>query len=98
MRRRPASHRTAATPKDAAPKPAAGTTRLVVLVPVNVTIAPGIDLVTDAAKPHVNVPLKTCIQAACLGQIELTDGQMQVFRGIVRSRARSSSPIRAAGR
>ena len=49
-------------------------------MPVNVTIAPGIDLVTDAAKPHVNVPLKTCIQAACLGQIELTDEQMQVFR------------------
>ncbi len=60
----------------------AGTTRLVVLVPVNVTIAPGIDFIADAAKPHMNIPLKTCIPAACLGQIELTDAQMQAFRNL----------------
>jgi invasion protein IalB len=57
-----------------------GTTRLIVLVPVNVTIAPGIDVVIDAAKPHLTIPLKTCIPAACLAQIELTGEQLQAFR------------------
>jgi len=75
--------------KDAAAKdkPAAAdakvgdvTTRLVVVVPVNVTIAPGIDVVADAAKPHLTFPFKTCIPAACLAQFELTGDQLQAFR------------------
>ena len=56
------------------------TTRLIVLVPVGVTIAPGIEVVVDAAKPHLAMPLKTCIPAACLAQIELTNEQLQTFR------------------
>lgn len=75
--------------KDAAAKdkPAAAdakvgdvTTRLVVVVPVNVTIAPGIDVVADAATPHLTFPFKTCIPAACLAQFELTGDQLQAFR------------------
>ncbi|WP_166795984.1 invasion associated locus B family protein [Methylocella tundrae] len=57
------------------------TTRLIILVPVNVTIAPGVEVVADAAKPHLNIPFKTCIQAACFAQLELTAEQMQAFRG-----------------
>ena len=44
------------------------------------TIAPGIEVVVDAAKPHLTFPLKTCIPAACLAQIELTSEQLQAFR------------------
>ena len=71
----------AAAKDKAAPEAAdAKTTRLVVLVPVNVTIAPGIEVVTEAGKPPVNVQFKTCIPAACLGQLELSDAQLQAFR------------------
>jgi invasion protein IalB len=55
-------------------------TRLIVLVPVNMTIAPGIEVVVDTAKPHLTMPVKTCIPAACLAQIELTGEQLQAFR------------------
>jgi invasion protein IalB len=55
-------------------------TRLVVLVPVNVSIAPGVDLAPDAAKPHLNIPFKSCIPAACFAEVELSDDQMQIFR------------------
>ncbi|MGA2638915.1 invasion associated locus B family protein [Methylocella sp.] len=73
---------TAAKDKPAAAdaKAGDGTTRLVVVVPVNVTIAPGIDVVADAAKPHLTFPFKTCIPAACLAQFELTGDQLQAFR------------------
>ncbi len=68
---------------DAAKEPTSEerTTRLVILVPVNVTIAPGINVIADAAKPPLNLPLKTCIQAACFAEMELKDEQMQAFRG-----------------
>jgi invasion protein IalB len=67
-------------PAPADAKAGDGTTRLVVVVPVNVTIAPGIDVVADAAKPHLTFPFKTCIPAACLAQFELTGDQLQAFR------------------
>lgn len=60
------------------------TTRLIILVPVNVTIAPGVEVVTDAAKPHLNLAFKTCIQAACFAQLELTADEMQAFRGLTK--------------
>ncbi|MEJ0093477.1 MAG: invasion associated locus B family protein [Methylocella sp.] len=54
--------------------------RLVVLVPVNVLIAPGVDIAPDAAKPHLTLPFKSCIPAACFAEMELDDDQMQTFR------------------
>ncbi len=56
------------------------TTKLVILVPVNVTIAPGINVIPDAAKPPLNIALKTCIQAACFAELELNNEQLQAFR------------------
>ncbi len=56
------------------------TTRLVVLVPVNVSIAPGVDVAADVTKPHITLPFKSCIPAACFAEIELSDDQLQTFR------------------
>ncbi len=53
--------------------------KLVVLIPVNVTIAPGVELGADAAEP-VRMPIKTCIQAACFAEALLTDAQVKTFR------------------
>ncbi|ACK52204.1 putative invasion protein B [Methylocella silvestris BL2] len=61
-------------------KPAETTTRLVILVPVNVTIAPGLEVLADPAQPALKIPLKTCIQAACFSEIELNNDQLQLFR------------------
>jgi invasion protein IalB len=58
----------------------AETTRLVVLIPVSVTIAPGIDVRADRASPPLTLPLKTCIPTTCFAQVELSGEQMQAFR------------------
>ncbi|PNG27507.1 invasion associated locus B family protein [Methylocella silvestris] len=88
---KPAPGKTADKDKQTAEKPAektaskdekAGekTTRLVILVPVNITIAPGIEVLADPGQPPLKIPLKTCIQAACFSEIELNDDQLHLFR------------------
>jgi invasion protein IalB len=56
------------------------TMRLVVLVPVNVTIAPGVTIAPEVAKPPLTLPFMSCIPAACFAEIELNEEQMQAFR------------------
>ena len=67
---------------DAAPFDA-DAARLIVLIPVNVTIAYGVVIATDAFT-HISLPLKTCVQAACFAEMELTGEQMQQFRNKIR--------------
>jgi invasion protein IalB len=57
-----------------------GTTRLILLIPVNVTIASGVNVVADPLAPYLTIPFKSCIQAACFAEMELTAEQLRGFR------------------
>jgi invasion protein IalB len=61
-------------------EPVPGTTRLVVIVPANITIAPGVNVVANPIDPYLTLPFKSCMQAACFAEIELSDEQMKAFR------------------
>ena len=66
----------------AAPQPdAPAQMKLVVLIPVNVTIAPGVELSAEAGASPVKMPIKTCIQAACFAETLMTEDEVKAFRG-----------------
>ncbi|SFK11917.1 invasion associated locus B family protein [Methylocapsa palsarum] len=54
--------------------------RLVALVPVNVAIKGGVRIQT-ADKTLFTLPFTTCVQAACIAEIELTKEQVAHFHG-----------------
>ncbi|VFU07478.1 conserved exported protein of unknown function [Methylocella tundrae] len=54
--------------------------RLVAIVQANLTLAPGVEIASDPAKPGVVLPFKSCLNSACLADAELSQDQMQAFR------------------
>ncbi|WOJ90245.1 invasion associated locus B family protein [Methylocapsa polymorpha] len=55
-------------------------TRIVALVPVNVSFHTGVRIDLDPGKPAVDLPFKSCVPAACIAEAELTKDQVQNFR------------------
>ena len=62
--------------------------RIVALVPVNVSIAPGVKVEGDADKSAISLPFRTCVPSGCFAEAELSKEQVQAFR----------TPATAAGR
>ncbi len=54
--------------------------RIVVLVPPNVTIAPGVTIVPEPGKPGVALAYKTCLAGGCVADAELGKDYPQTFR------------------
>lgn len=54
--------------------------RIVALVPVNVSIASGVKIESDPGKAGIALPFKSCVPAACVAEGELTKEQLQGFR------------------
>ena len=55
-------------------------TRIVALVPVNVTIASGVKIESDPGKSGVNLTFKSCVPAACIADGDTSKEQVQGFR------------------
>ncbi|WP_395697848.1 invasion associated locus B family protein [Methylocella sp.] len=72
-------------PQPAAPQPAASAPaapmKLIILIPVNVMIAPGVEFAGDPAAPPLKLPIKACVQAACIAEAPLTEEEVKAFRG-----------------
>lgn len=62
--------------------------RIVALVPVNVSIPPGVKVEGDSDKPAISLPFRTCVPSGCFAEAELSKEQVQAFR----------APTTAAGR
>lgn len=62
-------------------------TRLIALVPVNVSTASAVRIATDSGKADISLPFKSCVPAGCLAESELSKDQLQGFR----------APAKAAG-
>ncbi|WP_374307295.1 invasion associated locus B family protein [Methylocella sp.] len=69
-----------AAPQPAASAPAAPM-KLIILIPVNVMIAPGVEFAGDPAAPPLKLPIKACVQAACIAEAPLTEEEVKAFRG-----------------
>jgi invasion protein IalB len=54
--------------------------RIIALVPVNVSTAPGVKIESDPGKAEINLPFKSCVPAGCVAEAELTRDQLQGFR------------------
>lgn len=54
--------------------------RLIAILPVAVSIAPGVNFTLDSAKPGINLIYKFCAVAACFAEAELAEKQMTIFR------------------
>ena len=61
--------------------------RIIALVPVNVSIAPGVKIESDAGKSVIDLPFKSCVPSACVAEAELSKEEVQAFR----------APAKAAG-
>lgn len=81
----PAAATKAQTPPPPAPQPAApapaAPMKLIILIPVNVMIAPGVEFAGDPAAPPLKLPIKACVQAACIAEAPLTEEEVKAFRG-----------------
>ena len=60
-------------------KLAESTTRLVVIVPANVSIGPGVNVVANPIDPYLTFPFKSCLQTVCFAEIELSEDRMKAF-------------------
>jgi len=54
--------------------------RIIALVPVNVSTAPGVKIESDPGKAGIDLPFKSCVPAGCVAEAELTRDQLQGFR------------------
>jgi invasion protein IalB len=61
--------------------------RIIALVPVNVSIAPGVKIESDAGKSVIDLPFRSCVPSACVAEAELSKEAVQAFR----------APAKAAG-
>ena len=62
-------------------KPAKGEpVRLVIQIPVNVTLAAGVKLQADDKDPGMVAPFKRCVPAGCFAELDLKDDAMRKFR------------------
>jgi len=71
-------------------------TRIVALVPVNVSTAAGVKIEADPGKSEISLPFKSCVPAACVAEAELSKDQLQGFRGA--SKAGQITLVDAAGK
>ncbi len=55
-------------------------TRIVALVPVNVSFRKGVRIDFEPGKSGVDLAFKSCVPAACIAEAELTREQLQTFR------------------
>ncbi len=55
-------------------------TRITALVPVNVSIAPGVKVESNPGKSEIKLPFKSCVPAACIAEAELSKDELQAFR------------------
>lgn len=55
-------------------------TRILALVPVNVSFHKGVRIDLEPGKSGVDLPFKSCVPAACIAETELTKEQLQSFR------------------
>ncbi|GEM_PF-5662904 len=54
--------------------------RLIAILPVAVSIAPGVNFTLDSAKPGINLIYKFCAVAACFAEAEIAEEQMTIFQ------------------
>jgi invasion protein IalB len=67
-------------------KPAKGeAVKLVIQLPVNVTLASGVKLAADDKDPGLLAPFRRCVPAGCFAELDLKDDTMKKFRAATES-------------
>ncbi len=54
--------------------------RLVAIVQANLTLAPGVEVISDPEAAPVVLAFKSCLNSACLADADLSDEQTKMFR------------------
>ncbi|WP_395697301.1 invasion associated locus B family protein [Methylocella sp.] len=54
--------------------------RLVAIVKANLMLAPGVEIAADGGKTSFTLPFKSCLNSACLSDLDLTSEQVETFR------------------
>jgi invasion protein IalB len=72
-------------------------TRLIALVPVNVSTASVVKIAADSGKADISLPFKSCVPAGCLAESELSKDQLQAFRSQAKA-AGQMTLVDAAGK